>query len=380
MHFEFTEEQRLLKESVDRFVASRYAAAKRQDYAGAPEGWSRTVWQEMADLGLLALPFSDEDGGLNAGPIELMIVMEAFGRGPVLEPYLSTVVLGGTILRHASDAVLRQRLVAEIAAGRMVLGFAHSERAARYDLSDVQTTAKRSAGGWTIDGPKAFVLHGDSADRLIVSARVGGPRRSSAGIGLFLVDPQSAGVTLHPYATQDGRRAADITFANAEAEAVLREADGHAAIAEAADRAIAALAAETVGALGEMQTLTLEYLRTRKQFGVAIGSFQALQHRAADMLVSLELARSMALYGAMMATSADPSARGDAMSAVKVQIGKSAKLVAEQAVQLHGGIGVTSEYALGNYFKRVAVNELLFGDVEHHLGLLAADDRTLDAA
>jgi pimeloyl-CoA dehydrogenase small subunit len=371
MDFELGDEQRLLKGTVDRLMADRYAFEARRNHAREPDGWSRALWAQFAELGLLGLPFAENEGGFGGGAVETMIVMEAFGRALVLEPYFATVVLGGGLLRHAASEALRQELVPKIAAGEMLLAFAQQERASRYDLADVTTAATRDGAAWRISGEKSLVLHGDCADRLLVTARVAGGQRERAGIGLFLVDASAAGVSRRSYPTQDAMRAAEITFANAPGEALGDPEGAFPAIERAVDEAIAALCAEAVGVMIAMQMQTLDYLRTRKQFGRAIGDFQALQHRAVDMYVQIELARSMAMFATMMAGEADAPERRAAVSAAKVQIGRAGRKVGQEAIQLHGGIGVTMEYGVGHHFKRMTMIDRMLGDVDHHLALVA---------
>jgi pimeloyl-CoA dehydrogenase small subunit len=372
MDFDFTEEQRLLKESVDRFIADRYEFEQRKAFAKSETGYSSDNWKQFADLGLLAIPFAEEHGGFGGGPIETMIVMEAFGRGLVLEPYFATVILGGGLLRHGGSDAQKSELIPKIASGDLRLAFAHGERQARYDLADVETRAKKGGAGYVLDGEKSLVLHADSADMLIVSARIGGGQRDQSGIGLFLVDANAKGVSRRGYPTQDGLRAAEISLSGVEvpADRVLSE-DALPIIERVVDEAIAALAAEAVGAMAEMHSLTVEYLKTRKQFGVAIGAFQALQHRAVDMFVALEQARSMAMFATMMSAEDDAEVRGRAVSGAKVQIGRSAKIVGQGAIQLHGGVGMTMELKVGHYFKRATMIDVLFGDADHHLAKLA---------
>jgi pimeloyl-CoA dehydrogenase small subunit len=377
MDFEFSEEQRLLKDSVERLLKDRYDFEQRKAYMAEPHGFGRALWKQYADLGLTGLPFDEQHGGSGGGPVETMIVAEAFGRALALEPYLATVVLAGGLLRHAGSQKQRDAILPKVGEGSMLLAFAHAERQARYDLADVATTAKRDGAGYVLDGNKSLVLNGDAADKLIVSARVAGNRRDRDGLALFIVDAAAPGVTRREYATVDGLRAADVTLANvkAGAEAVLGEVGkAYALIERVADEAIAALCAEAVGAMAAMHELTLEYLRTRKQFGVPIGSFQVLQHRAVDMFVALEQARSMAMLATMMTAEPDARERRKAISAAKVQIGRSGRIVGQGAVQLHGGIGMTMEYKVGHYFKRVTAIDATFGDADHHLGLLAKSD------
>ncbi len=372
MDFDFSEEQRLLKESVERLVADRYQFEQRKKYMAEPDGWSRELWGQYAELGLLGLPFSEELGGFGGGAVETMIVMEAFGRGLVLEPYLATVVLGGGLIRRAATDEQKPALVPDIAQGKLRLAFAHVERQSRWNLADVTTRARRDGAFWVIDGAKSVVLHGDSAERLLVTARVSGARTDRDGVGLFLVDAGAAGVSKRGYPTQDGLRAAEISFDGARAEAVLGE-PGNAlpVIEQVVDAAIAALCAEAVGAMAAMVETTVDYLKTRKQFGRPIGQFQALQHRAVDMLTALEQARSMALLATVMAEEADAPERRRAIVAAKVQIGRSGRHIGQEAIQLHGGIGMTMEYKVGHHFKRVTMIDQMFGDADDNLAELA---------
>ena len=374
MDFDLNEEQRLLKESLERLTSDRYAFEQRKNYAQNAEGWSRKLWAQYAELGLLGLPFAEQHGGSAGGPVETMIVMEAFGRALTLEPYLATVVMGGGFLRHGGNAEQCSNLVPKIADGSLTIAFAHTERQSRYDLHDIETRAAPDGSGWVIDGEKGVVLHGDTADRLIVTARIGGGRRDRDGIGVFLVDCKAAGVSRRGYPTQDGLRAAELSLANVKVgpEGVLGEPGSALALIErVADEAIAAMCAEAVGAMATMHELTVDYLKTRRQFGREIGSFQILQHRAVDMLIALEQARSMAMFATMMSTEEDVSERRNAVSAAKVQIGRSGKFIGQQAIQLHGGIGMTMEYKAGHYFKRVTMIDTMFGDADHQLRQLA---------
>lgn len=373
MDFDLTEEQRLLQDSLARLLADRYGFEQRKEYMKSPEGWSRERWSSYAELGLLGLPFSEEEGGFGGGPVEAMLVAEQMGRAITLEPWLPTMVLGGGFLRHGGNDALRSELAPKMVAGELLVAFAHTERQSRYDLHDVASTARRDGSSWVLDGRKGMVLHGESADKLVVTARTGGDRRDRRGIGVFVVDADAEGVTRRGYRTVDGQRAAevDLSGVRVEPDAVLGDpADGLPIVDRVVDEAIAALAAEAVGAMDVLHNMTVDYMKTRQQFGRPIGSFQALQHRAADMLVQLEQARSMAYYAAMSAEEPDPVERRKAMAAVKVQIGRSARFVGQQAIQLHGGIAVTMEYAAGHYFKRLTVNDATFGDADHHLRTL----------
>ena len=374
MDFDLSEEQRLLKESLDRLIGDRYAFEQRKVYAQNPEGWSRELWAQFADLGLLGLPFEERYGGSAGGPVETMIAMEAFGRALVLEPYLATVVLGGGFLRHGGSVEQRTNLVPGIADGSLTFAFAHTERHSRYDLYDIETRAVRDGIGWVIDGEKGVVVHGDTADKLVVTARVSGGRRDRDGVAAFIVDGKTAGVSRRGYPTQDGLRAAEITLANVRVgpQGALGEPGKALPLIErVVDEAIAALCAEAVGAMAVMHELTVEYLKTRRQFGREIGSFQILQHRAVDMLIALEQARSMAMFATMMAAEENAAERRNAVAAAKVQIGRSGKFIGQQAIQLHGGIGMTMEYKVGHYFKRVTMIDTMFGDADHHLRELA---------
>ncbi|HEY5827697.1 MAG TPA: acyl-CoA dehydrogenase family protein [Hyphomicrobiaceae bacterium] len=376
MDFDLNDEQRQLKDSLDRLLADSYGElAKRHGYMKEPKGYSAALWKQYADLGLLAVPFAEEHGGLGQGLTETMIIAEGFGRALALEPYLATVVLAGGALRHSGNDALLKELVPAIVEGRTTLALAHQERQARYDVADTATTARSDGkGGYTLEGEKAVVLHGDHADKLIVTARAQGGRADRGGIGLFLVDAKASGVTRRGYPTQDGMRAADVTLSAVRVgpEAVVAGPDkGLGVLERVIDEAIAALSAEAVGAMGGLQELTVDYLKTRKQFGVPIGSFQVLQHRAVDMLTALEQARSMAYYATMMAAEPDAGQRRKAMSAAKVQIGRAAKHIGQEAIQLHGGIGMTMEYKAGHYFKRLTMIDLAFGDADHHLRELA---------
>lgn len=371
MDFDLSDEQRLLKDSVDRLVDDNYGDfARRQSYACEPDGYSARLWATYAELGLLGLPFAEDDGGSGGGPVETMLVMEAFGRGLALEPYFASVILGGGLLRAGGH----KALLAGVIDGSVRLAFAHVERQARYDLHDVATAARKIGGEWLIEGDKSLVLHGDSATHLIVSARTSGGRRDAAGLTLFLVEATAPGVSRRGYATQDGLRAADISFAQVRvgADAVIGTVDGAAPLIDVTvDAALAALCAEAVGAMAALQALTVDYLKQRRQFGTTIGSFQVLQHRAVDMLIAVEQARSMAMYAAMMLNERDPGVRRSAIASAKVQVNRSARLVGQEAVQLHGGIAMTMEYKAGHYFKRLAMIEMLFGDTEHHLRVVA---------
>jgi pimeloyl-CoA dehydrogenase small subunit len=372
MDFALTEEQELLRHSVQRLFADHYGFDARKRYAQEPGGYSRALWARYAELGLLGLPFAEEHGGSAGGPVETMIVMEEVGRALALEPYLSTVVLAGGLLRLGGGKALCADLVPKIAGGDLMLAFAHAERQSRYDLADVAASARREGAGYVLDGAKSLVLHGDSAGKFIVSARLSGGHRD--GLALFVVDAVAKGVSTRGYGTVDGLRAAEVTLAGVRVDAgaaIGEPGKAYPLIERVVDTAIAALAAEAVGAMAAMHEQTVDYMKTRKQFGVTIGSFQALQHRAAEMLVALEQARSMAMLATMMAAEENVRERRQAISAAKVQIGRSARIVGHGAIQIHGGIGMTMEAKVGHYFKRVTTIDATFGDADYHLGLLA---------
>ena len=375
MDFEYTEEQRLLRESLDRLLGDSYAFDKRKAYLTEPDGYSAAMWGRYAELGLLGLPFAEAHGGFGGGPVDVMIVMEAFGRVLALEPYLATVVLAGTALGHAGSAAQNETIVPQIADGSLRLAVAHGERQARYDLADVMTTATKTASGWRLDGSKSVVVHGDSADRLIVSARVSGDRHDPDGIGLFLVDAKAHGVARRSYRMRDGTAAADIALSGVDVAAadVLGEpGQGLATIERVNQAGIMATSAEAVGAMETMLAMTIEYMKTRVQFGKPIGENQALQHRATEMMMSLEQGRSLAMLAAIMVDDSDTEQRAHDLSTAKVGVGQAARFVSQNAIQLHGGIGMTEEYAVGHYFRRCMVIEHSFGDTGYHLSRLAA--------
>ncbi|MCD2172265.1 acyl-CoA dehydrogenase family protein [Rhizobium sp. C4] len=377
MDFELSSEQSMLKDGVDRFMAQRYSQDARGRFMAEPEGWSRDNWRQFADMGLLGVGFDEALGGFGGSMVDTMIVTEAFGQGLVVEPYIGSAVLAGGILRH-SEFAGREDIVADFVQGARILALAHEEEGARYLLSHVSTTARQVGDRYVLDGRKVNVIAGDSADILFVTARVSGSVRDEKGISIFAVPKDHPGVTIEPYLGIDGSRHAAITFAAAEipATAVIGQpGHGFAIVERAIGDGIAAVCGEAVGLMDAMLKTVVEYLKTRNQFGGPLGRFQALQHRAADMYVATEQARSMAIYAAMMTSDANDLERRRAMSFAKVQIGKSLHFVGQQAVQLSGGIGVTDEYIVGQQFKRSTALERQFGDVDHHLSLIDHLDR-----
>src|SRR5215467_675488 len=369
MDFDLSEEQRLLKESVEGLLTDAYDFEQRKKYMTEKGGWSKAIWGKLAEQGLLGLPFAESDGGFGAGAVETMIVMEALGRAMVLEPYLATVVIAGGFLRHGGTDAQKAAHVPGIIDGSKTFAFAQLEKNSRYDLHDVATAAKKKGGSYVIDGEKFVVLNGENADTLVVTARTRGERRDRSGIGVFLVPANAKGVARKSYPTQDGLHAADISFTGVEVgadAAIGNPEDGLALIERVVDEARVALCAEAVGAMDESLKSTVEYIKTRKQFGVAIGTFQSLQHRASDMFVATEQARSMLMFATMANDFEDAKERANAIAAAKVQIGKSLKFVGQQSIQLHGGIGMTMEAKIGHYFKRLTMIENTFGDTEYH--------------
>jgi len=378
MDFALTDEQQQLRDTLARFVQKDYAFEKRKAILRSPEGHSREAWRQLAEMGLTALGLPEEHGGLPGNAVDTMVVMELFGRGLVVEPYLATVVLGAGLVARAGSDAQQQAILPAVADGTLLLAFAHDEPGTRYELTRVATSAKKQADAYALNGSKTVVLHGAQAGKLVVSARTGGGERDAAGISLFIVDAKAPGVTLRDYPTHDGQRAAELTLRNARGELLGKEGQGAALVEWAVARGIAALCAEAVGSMAALVELTLSYIKTRKQFGVPIGSFQALQHRMADMLMYTEQARSMMLLAASKADSHDGADRRRCIAAAKAFIGQAGRYVGQQAVQLHGGIGVTDEANVSHYFKRLTLINATFGDADHHLGKFS--DALLPAA
>ncbi len=374
MDFNYNEEQLALQDTLRRFIAKDYGFEQRRALAGSAEGYSRAHWRQFADLGILALPFPEEFGGITAAggnAVDTMLVMEMFGRGLVLEPYLATAILAGGLIRDAGSQKQKEDLLPAIAGGELLMALAHYEAQGRYELQHVATTAQRDGDGYTLNGAKAVVLAGGAAGKLIVSARTGGGPRDREGISLFLVARDAPGLTVRGYPTQDGARAAEIKLAGVRVgkDALIGAQDAALpSIERALDHAIAALCAEAVGAMTALNEATLEYIKTRKQFGQPIGRFQALQHRMVDMVMAAEQARSMATLAAVRADSTDAAERRRAIAAAKAYVGQSARSVGQSAVQLHGGMGVVDELNVSHYFKRLTMINATFGDADYHLG------------
>jgi len=369
MDFSLNDEQKLMADSVQRFVRQQYEFEKWRQLAKTDLGFSRENWAQMAELGWLGVALPEEAGGLGGSPVDTMIILEELGKGNVLEPYVTTVVLCGTLLVQAGSEAQRQEVLPAVAEGKCLLALAHAEAQARYNLADVTTEAKARDGGWVLNGRKIVVFDAPSADRLLVLARSAGGQRDREGLSLFLVDRDAAGVTCRDYRTIDNRRASEITFndCKVDAGALVGPQDGALPFVEAAtDHAIAAYCAEAVGAMQHLHQTTVAYSKTRKQFGVPIGSFQVLQHRMVDMMIGTEETKSLAIL-ATLKLDAAPEERARAASAAKVQFSKAGRYVAQQAVQIHGGMGMTDELDVGHYFKRLMALETLFGDGDHHL-------------
>jgi len=378
MNFDLSEEQQLLADSLKRYLANEYGLDARAKIVDSESGWSEKVWGAFAEMGLLGVPFAEEHGGFGGSAVDVMLVMEALGESLVVEPYWVNVGLAGRLVARGGSEAQQKRVLPALIQGKQRLAFAHTERTARYDLAHVGTRAKRAGGGYTLEGEKRAVLHGGSADTLIVSARTGGGDADPAGISLFLVERGAPGVTLKEYRTIDELRAADVWLSGVAVpgDARLGE-EGRALplIDDAADYATALLCAEAVGAIRFANEATLEYLKTRRQFGVPIGSFQALQHRMVDMVISYEQARSMACLACVKVDSAPPDERRHAVSAAKIKVADACRHVSQEAVQLHGGMGMTDELKVSHTFRRLTLIAQQFGDADHHLARFAALDK-----
>ena len=370
MDFRLTEEQLALQETLRRFIAKDYDFERRRSLARSSLGYSAEAWEQLAELGLLGLPYPEEFGGLGGSGVDIMAVMELVGQGLLLEPYLSTVVLCGGLLRDAAARAIKEALLPRIAAGEIKIALAAYEAAGRYELAHVASTAVCDAKGWRLTGHKSVVLDAPSADYFLLSARSSGNRTDAEGISLFLVRRDAPGLTLQAYPTQSGGRAADLQLQDVRVDdgAVIGAPEGALPVIErAVDQGIAALCAEAAGIVTALNEATLNYLKTRKQFGTVIGSFQALQHRMADMFIAAEQTRSMAIIAAIQAAGGEPAARRRAISGAKAYIGEAARFVGQQAVQLHGAMGVVDELNVGHYFKRLTMIDMTFGDADHHL-------------
>src|SRR5215471_3441485 len=369
MDVSFTEEQRMLQTTTQRVVASEYSFERRAKVLASSVGWSRDLWRRFGELGLLSINMPEGDGGIDAGPVGTLLVSEVVGRGLLLEPFLSSAVVATQAIVTLGSTEQRARWLPGLASGERVAVLAHEEMHCGIDTSRMTTHAARAGDGWVLEGAKSAVYHAPMADLLLVSAKVDG------GTGLFAVPAGAEGVERRDFRAVDGQRAADLLFHHVAAEARLGGDAAH-ELARVVDRGIAALCGEAMGTLDRVLSETVEYSRTRHQFGVPIGSFQALQHRMTDMLIQIEQARSMAYLATTRASDADAETRRAAISGAKALIGRAARRVGQEAVQLHGGMGMTDELDISHCFKRLLAFELRFGTTDEHLeicrqGLLA---------
>ena len=368
MDFNFTEEQSMLRDTVASFLQDKYDFETRRKLINSESGWSADYWAAFAnELGILGAPFSEELGGLGGGPIENMIVMEEFGKALVVEPYLGTVVIGGGFLKHSGYGAAAD-VIGSIIGGETVIAFAYAEPQGRYNWADLKTTAKKEVAGYVLNGHKAVVVGAPWATHLIVTARTGGSQREAGGVSVFLVEKNSPGIVTRDYPTVDGARASEVYFENVSVPAqALIGAEGASLplVQKVIDEATAAVCAEAVGAMRKLHEGTLDYARQRKQFGKAIADFQVLQHRMVDMFMQVEQSVSMTYMATVKVE--DDAERAKAVSAAKVQIGKACKFVGQNAIQIHGGMGMTDELSIGHYFKRATLIEALFGSTDHHL-------------
>ena len=369
MDFNFTDEQTMIRDSLSRLIREKYDFETRQKATSSELGRDPALWAQFAELGLLMAPFSEEDGGLGGGPVDTMIVMEEFGKGLVTEPFIPSVVCGGGFLKAAGSAGQKENHLAGIMSGEQVFAFAYAEPRGRYNLADLETTAKADGGGYVLNGHKAVVIGAPWATHFVVTARTSGGQRDEGGVSVFIVEKGASGVTTRDYPTVDARRASEVYFENVSvgADALIGEADNGLPLVEhVADEAIAALCAEACGVMGVAHQMTVDYSRERKQFGTPIGKFQVLQHRMVDMFMEHQQAISTT-YMATLKLGEDTSERMKAASAAKVKIGQAGRFVGQEAIQIHGGMGMTEELAVGHYFKRLTMINAELGNVDHHL-------------
>jgi alkylation response protein AidB-like acyl-CoA dehydrogenase len=364
MDFAFNDDRRMLAETLGRFLQENYPLDRRHEFARSDDGFSREMWTRFAELGVIGALFGEDAGGYGGEGDDLMVVFEALGRNLVVEPFLPTLLAGSLISDLGTSS--QKEALAGVIEGRTLIAFAHGEPQARYEIEDVATWAVAESGSHTISGQKSVVLSGAAADLLVVSARTSGPEAGHEGISLFLVDPNSGGVEIRGYSTVDGYPAAEIRFENARGEALGSPGTAFPAIEKAQARAIVAISAECLGAMERAKDLTVEFMHTRKQFGVVIGKFQALQHRMADVLIEIEQMRS-SLINAAGHLGSGRNVREKMVSAAKNLAGRAGRQVAEEAIQIHGGMGMTWEYPVGHFAKRIVMIDHLFGDADHHL-------------
>jgi len=372
MDFQLSEEQTLLADSVESWLQDKYDFDRWRKLVKTDLGYAEENWKTMAELGWLAIPLPEDVGGLGGGAVDAMLLAERFGRHMVAEPYFSTVILGAGLIQAAGDDKQKNEWLPAIAEGKAKWAFAHAEHGSRFALNETRTKVTKAGDGWTLSGKKIVVWDAASADRLIVLARSAGGDTDAKGLGLFVVDASGAGVARQDYRTVDNRRASDIEFKNTPVLAVLGDpANALPAVEAVIDQAIAFMASEAVGAMAALHETTLAYAKTRKQFGRAIGEFQVIQHRLVDMMMQVESARSLALLSALKA-SAEPKERAKAAAAAKVQLGRSGRFVGQQAVQIHGGMGMTDELNVGHYMKRLMMLDTAFGNADFHQRRFAA--------
>jgi len=368
--FSYSDEQQMLQDSVQKFVLSQYDFDTRHKILKSDRGFSEEYWSLFAELGWLTVPFREEDGGFGGSAVDLMVVMEEFGKGMVIEPFLPTAVISGGLLSELGNAAQKEELISAVMEGGLQLATAYAEADSRFNLASVGTTAVKNGDSYTLNGSKILVLNGPAADKLVVIARTSGSQFDRDGISAFLVDASAAGVSKRAYTAVDGHRAAEIHLKNVtvSADSLLGDEGGALAALEAVvDRAALAVSAEAVGAMDCLLKKTVEYAKTRKQFGVAIGTFQALQHRMSEMFIECQLARSIVIMAAMkLDSSVSAEEKAKAVSAAKSRVGRAMRKVGQESVQIHGGIAVTDELDVGHYFKRVTTIENLFGNTDHH--------------
>jgi alkylation response protein AidB-like acyl-CoA dehydrogenase len=382
MNFELSDEQQLLADSLRKYLANDYSFDARTKIVASSTGYSEKTWAAFAEMGLLGIPFAEEHGGFGGNAVDLMSVMEVMGESLVVEPYWTNVGVAGRLIATGGSEAQRKRILPALIQGKQRLAFAHTEAASRYDLRSVGARAKRSTGGFILEGEKRAVLHAAAADTLIVSARTSGADGDPSGISLFLVDRGARGVTLKEYRTIDELRAADLWLndVSVPADALLGgEGQALGLIEDVADYATALLCAEAVGGIRYANDTTLEYLKTRRQFGVPIGTFQALQHRMVEMVISYEQARSMACLACVKVEAAGGAERRRVISAAKIKVADACRHVSQESVQMHGGMGMTEELKVSHTFRRLTMIAQTFGDAEHHLERFAAADAAATA-
>jgi alkylation response protein AidB-like acyl-CoA dehydrogenase len=370
MDFSFSDEQNMLQDSVQRFIQNNYNFESRQKIVASDDGFSRAHWQQFAEMGWLGLPFSEEDGGFGGTAVETMILLEEFGKGLVVEPFISAILQAGSIVAHGGSAEQKQKILEPLIAGELLPALAYIEPQARFNVNDVKTTAVAKGSGYTLDGFKGVVIGGPSADVFIVPARTAGAQTDATGISLFLVSAGAEGVSKRDYPTIDGFRASELTLSGVQvdAEALLgTEGDGLSLLQYGLDQGMMGTGAEAVGAMEVLYKDTVEYCKTREQFGQPIGKFQVLQHRMVDMFIEHEQTKSLAYMAAMRLSEGYNPVSRKALSALKVQVGKGGTFVGQSAVQLHGGMGMTNELNIGHYFKRLTAIETLYGNTDFHL-------------